>query len=417
MRKTKVVLITEYFPYSHDYEIFLEKEIEYWEEQKDTQLIILPMYKDNNVRNIPPNIIIDNSLADYLATKEYELETNNYKILHLLNSLKNKIFWKEIFREIIKQPSLIQELLFSLRKFDLYKNFFQEYLKTNNINIFYTYWYTEITYALQILKNKYKYKLVTRVHGYDLYKDRTFKNYMPLRTQFTKDIDKIFTLSNKAITYMMNVYGYKKELLKVSKLGVEDLNIITKPSEENNLNIVSCSSLIPIKRVDKIIDTLSLLAKEQPNLSIKWTHIGDGKLYNTLYDRATKKLKDSNISFIFLGFLSNKEVFEFYKKNEVDLFLNLSESEGVPVSIMESMSCHIPIVAPDIGGISDMVVSDFNGVLLSKSPEIEEIVQALKNTLYFKNKTIRENSYLQYKKLYDAKLNYSQFIKRVINDN
>jgi glycosyltransferase involved in cell wall biosynthesis len=414
MRKTKVVLITEYFPYSYDYEIFLEKEIKYWEEQKDIQLIILPMYKNNNVRNIPPNIIIDNSLADYLATKEYELETNNYKILHLLNSLKNKIFWKEIFREIIKQPSLIQELLFSLRKFDLYKNFFQEYLKTNNIDIFYTYWYTEVTYALQDFKNKDKYKLVTRVHGYDLYKERTFKNYMPLRTQFTKDIDKIFTLSNKAITYMMNVYGYKKELLKVSRLGVEDLNIITKPSEENNLNIVSCSSLIPIKRVDKIIDTLSLLAKKQPNLYIKWTHIGDGKLYNTLYDRATKKLKDKNINFIFLGFLSNKEVFEFYKKNEVDLFFNLSASEGVPVSIMEAMSCHIPIVAPDIGGISDMVISDFNGALLSSSPEIEEIVRALKDTLYFKKESIRNNSYEQYKKKYNATKNYYNFIHQII---
>lgn len=58
-----------------------------------------------------------------------------------------------------------------------------------------------------------------------------------------------------------------------------------------------------------------------------------------------------NVAYNFVEYLNNEEVYTFYRNNRVDVFLNVSESEGVPVSIMEAMSCHIPTIAPDVGGM------------------------------------------------------------------
>jgi glycosyltransferase involved in cell wall biosynthesis len=287
-------------------------------------------------------------------------------------------------------------------------------LEKNSVDIFYTYWYTEATYALQTLKDQYNYKVVTRVHGFDLYKERTFKNYMPLRKQFTKNIDKVFTITDSAIKYLVENYGYKQEAISTQRLGVKDRNIVCYPTDEKEFHIVSCSSIINVKQVDKIVDSLVILNDKSNDIKLKWTHIGDDILFENLNTYANKKLKELNIEYNLLGFLSNTEVYSFYKNNQIDVFINVSKSEGVPVSIMEAMSCHIPIVAPNIGGIPDMVINGYNGLLLKNNPSINEIVKSLENNSFFKNHIIRENSYKQYQKRYNAKINYNKFINQMV---
>ncbi len=51
------------------------------------------------------------------------------------------------------------------------------------------------------------------------------------------------------------------------------------------------------------------------------------------------------------GGISNAEVFQFYRDNKVDLFVNASTSEGLPVSIMEAISFGIPSIATNVGGL------------------------------------------------------------------
>jgi len=414
MSKKTIVLITDYFPYTKDYETFLEIEVEYWAKYKNISLILMPMHSDPYIRNIPEHIYIDNTFSKYLSIKEKEIEQNFKKILYLVKSLTKTIFWKEVFSDVIKQPSLIKELLFSLRKYEIYKVFFKQYLEKNSVDIFYTYWNTEATYALQTLKTKQNYKVVTRVHGFDLYKERTLKNYMPLRKQFTKNIDKVFTITDSAIKYLVDNYGYKQEVISTQRLGVKDRNIVCSPTDEKEFHIVSCSSVINVKQVDKIVDSLVILNDKHDEIALKWTHIGDGELFEVLNNYANKKLSKLNIKYNLLGFLSNSEVNNFYQDNKIDVFINVSKSEGVPVSIMEAMSYHIPIIAPNVGGISDMVIDRYNGLLLENSLSINGIVKSLENISFLKKYIIRENSYKQYKKKYNSKVNYNKFISQMV---
>lgn len=408
--KKKIILITSYFPYSH-VETFLETEIKYWEKQDDIDFIIMPKRESNNLRNISDSIKIDHSLIDN------PIENIN-KLKMLFNILKSSVFYKEIFNNKIINLKKMRHTIIACRDYLYYRIILKDYLIKNRDKdiIFYSYWHTEICYALQSLKEEFpNIKVVSRIHGFDLYKERREYNYMPIKDQFLKKIDRIYTISDNAKKYFLKSYKSNTNSIYTSRLGVDNLNITTLPTDINTLHIISCSNIIELKRIDKIIDSIYLLSKEKRSLTIMWTHIGDGVKRKEIEKYAYEKLNNlSNVIYSFLGQLKNQDVIEFYKNTKIDLFLNVSESEGVPVSIMEAMSCHIPIIAPNIGGIGEMIDSK-SGYLLSNRANIAEIIYALENIMFYKNETTRTNTYKIFIEKYDAKNNYQFFINELLS--
>ena len=69
----------------------------------------------------------------------------------------------------------------------------------------------------------------------------------------------------------------------------------------------------------------------------------------------------------FMGYVPNVEIMQFMEESNVDVFINLSTSEGVPVSIMEAQSYGIPVIATNVGGTGEIIDKD-NGILLSHAP-------------------------------------------------
>ncbi len=76
----------------------------------------------------------------------------------------------------------------------------------------------------------------------------------------------------------------------------------------------------------------------------------------------------------------------WYSENPAHLFMNLSKSEGIPVSIMEACSYGIPAVATDVGGTSELI-SNKTGWLINREFTIEGIVKVLEDALL--NHTVR----------------------------
>lgn len=401
----KIILITASFPY-YPGEQFLETEVKYYD---GLDVTILPMTSHSNSRVIPRNIKVDKYLIN-------QSKSRIVKMKYLLKAfLKNTFVYKELIFNKVLGIKKIKAFVFSILDYQRFYDIFDEYFKNQkdlNNTVLYTYWNTEATYALQSLKKKYGYKLVSRIHGFDIYKERRPDFYMPLKHLFTEDIDKILTITESANEYLSKTYGFKSETLDLSRLGVDDYSIKTQSSVDGTLSIVSCSFLVDVKRIDKIIDAMAALAKKFPSRKFEWKHIGTGPLEKKLKEYAMEKLLNfDNIQYEFLGHVENQEVYEFYKNNAIDVFVNVSESEGVPVSIMEAMSCHIPIVAPNIGGISDMISNGMNGILLSEKCEEDELLNALSNIEFLKSNEAKENSYNLYLEKYSAKKNYIEFIE------
>ncbi|MEM0449104.1 MAG: glycosyltransferase, partial [Methanomassiliicoccales archaeon] len=89
---------------------------------------------------------------------------------------------------------------------------------------------------------------------------------------------------------------------------------------------------------------------------------------------------------------------------------NTSLSEGIPVSIMEAHSFGIPAIAPNVGGISE-IVNNENGVLMNSNPSATEIAEAIIKIIEDNNKNsiMRANAYKNWKKNFDSAINYKQF--------
>jgi len=79
-----------------------------------------------------------------------------------------------------------------------------------------------------------------------------------------------------------------------------------------------------------------------------------------------------NIEAIFLGKMDNKEVMKWYEKNKVDVFLSVSETEGLPVSMMEAISFGIQIVSTNVGGCNEIVTKD-TGYLVDPNLDYVEV--------------------------------------------
>ena len=90
---------------------------------------------------------------------------------------------------------------------------------------------------------------------------------------------------------------------------------------------------------------------------------GEGPLREEL-ERQAEEIKDK---VIFLGARPHHELQVIYAS--ADIFASPSvtagdgDQEGLPVVIMEAMASGLPVIASNSGGISDLVVSDFNGIL------------------------------------------------------
>ena len=80
---------------------------------------------------------------------------------------------------------------------------------------------------------------------------------------------------------------------------------------------------------------------------------------------------------------------------------------------MEVFSCGIPAIAPNIGGISEIIKDEVNGFLLSKNPNTQEINTCLdKYTKKRKDeiRAMKESALNTWERKFNADTNFSSFV-------
>jgi glycosyltransferase involved in cell wall biosynthesis len=293
----------------------------------------------------------------------------------------------------------------------------EQYAKANGrIDVAYCYWNETQSYAAALAKTRGSVrKVVSRAHGFDLYEMRRKHEYMPLKRQFIHAYDRIFALSQDGRTQLEETYGAPSGNVEICPLGVPLTSTLSRRSPPGVLHVVSASFCVPVKRLDRIIEALSLFARQNDQIKTTWTHIGGGPLFDEIRDLAAVWLADiNNISFEFLGEIPNHAVKTYYLDTPVDLFMNTSESEGMGVSIMEAMSAGVPALAPDVGGVSSLVSNEC-GALLSPSPSIQEIAAAIgRVTLEDEGHVLRVNARKVIEARFNSERNYTDFVSNIL---
>ncbi len=250
--------------------------------------------------------------------------------------------------------------------------------------------------------------VVARGHGYDLYEDRSASGYLPFRTLYARGLDAIFTVCQHGKDYVLGQYGSCHPKVRCAYLGTIDHGIGPVAPRTPTLNVESCSNMVERKRLDKIVDALATIT----DLPIRWVHYGEGELHDSISRRCENL--PSNIRCELRGQVPNPQVLEEYGSKPFHLFMNVSEDEGLPVSIMEAMSFGIPCLATDVGGTSEIVHDAQNGFLLSRDCAAADIARAIRGVATLSHdeyKRLRKNARQTWERGFRADVNYPLFVR------
>lgn len=251
-------------------------------------------------------------------------------------------------------------------------------MQCNDDIYLYSFWLSRPAYGVSYYRSLENVKrAVSRTHRYDLYEEENNLGYLPFRKYIAKRVDTIYFSSKDTIDYYKGKNyseGEKCPSYKLSYLGTR-MPCWKKTKLNTIIVIASCSYIIPRKRLDLIIEFMYCLIRG--GSKIRWIHIGDGQDEEKIKKMAFEKLEEG--TYQFLGKMEDDQIYDTYMRENVDFFINMSDSEGIPVSIMEALSEGIPVIARNVGGISDAVINGYNGVLLERTDlDLEELASSIK---------------------------------------
>lgn len=332
------------------------------------------------------------------------------KFLSILFSKKVMFFIKEMMRSkaFMNKLRLISWIIESYTVKQLYSNARIAALKgeSDEDTIWYFFWARGSSLIIPLLGPR-KFKVACRFHGYDLYKYRS-SGYIPYQSEQVKFSDLLLPCSEDGMKYLLNEYSIPSSKIYVARLGARTVGE-SKHSDDGVLRIVSCSRVIALKRLNILLEALQHL-----DFHVVWTHLGDGEMLAELKNCSTKMV-NKNVDVKFMGWLAPEEVMQFYRDSSCDLFINVSSSEGIPVSVMEALASGIPVFATDVGGTSE-IVDEKVGVLLPSEISPRELANRIQWYYHLPDKTkmeYRRSAFERYKKSWDAYENALQLSSRL----
>lgn len=390
------LILTESFPFPGG-DDFLAEEIGAWRVHFG-RISIAPAHRTGPSLPLPSGVTVNDMLA--------RADTPIWRILWAVRALASRPLWIELGE--LRRPSIaaVMAIWKAQGRFHRARRALTKLLRVQGADVIYCYWMNPEALAAASLRLRGKTsKVIARTHGIDLYEGRWPAGHMPLRDRYIRGFDAILPVSDAGAQHLAARYPWLVGRLVVSRLGVNLPATITPPTARGELHLVSTSSCVPVKRLERIPQALRLLQDTLPMLDVRWTHIGDGPLWRDLVDRSHQLLGDRAT---FLGRLAPRQVVEYYGSNKIDAIINTSESEGVPVALMEAMACGIPAIAPDVGGISELI-STGSGWLLRPDVDAAQIASTVQYALpQMKTAAVRLAARQQVQTSFSSSHNYSQ---------
>ena len=198
------------------------------------------------------------------------------------------------------------------------------------------------------------------------------KRYINILKNKYYNIDYLFALT-KTLEDDYKKFLIKNKHTKVVLVPNMLYYIPSKQSKLDKKNIITISRLDYGKRNDDIIKAFSKIKEKNWKLYI----IGDGKEFNNL----NKLINDLNMNdrIILTGYKNKEEIEEYMLKSS--LFLMASETEGLPMVLLEAMSYGIPCIAYEVAsGVNDIIDNNKNGYIIKNRNE-EEYIEKIEKVI------------------------------------
>jgi glycosyltransferase involved in cell wall biosynthesis len=394
-------LFTQKFPYIGG-ETFLEGELPYLAKAFERVLIYPREYGQDYYAALPTNVSVMKPIATPGSLRIRSLVATHWKWIlgwvvaelwhapHRFQFIRDFRFqWNRMLGLVKESVGLKQELLEQAE------------------GIYYSYWFNEWATLLAMCREQgLKGKMVARMHGYDFDEKQNGRGYFPFRRSELAAFDAVHQISEYGLRHVQDQFpGYTRFYL--NRLGVSDNGMANCGKETEPYRLVSCSNFVALKRIPLLIETLSLM-----KIPFIWVHFGSGAGMEEAKALAARLLPEG--SYHFKGFVPNQQVLQYYREQPVDAFINMSELEGIPVSLMEAIASGIPVIGCNVCGVPE-IVGEETGLLLPADVNAEGATGLISQFLKEKtrNTAFRKQVKSGYEKCFSGDDNYPKFIASI----
>jgi glycosyltransferase involved in cell wall biosynthesis len=222
-----------------------------------------------------------------------------------------------------------------------------------------------------------KITLIHTFHGH-LFDDPEFSWFKKLiikgiENGLSKRSDQIITVGEKVKKYL-DKQGIKAARKTVSiPPAVNSLKLVSKNQalkkykvkDKERVRVLWLARVTAVKNPQKVVE----IAKALPEIDFYLA--GGGNLLEKIKVLAPRNLK-------VLGWQDANSILPI-----ADIFLSTSENEGMPIALIEAQLASIPVVATDVGSVSEVILHNKSGFICSKSTD--ELIAALKKLAESKN--------------------------------
>jgi glycosyltransferase involved in cell wall biosynthesis len=416
-RNKNLYLFTYAYPFG-EAESFLENEIPFLS-QSFSKVYVVPSEEGGTLRRMPSNF----ELLSFKKTRELPLrklliQSGLFALkIWLMSVLKSKNTRERKFYLKNKKVRLL-DLLLEVHNAKKIVNYLQVH-GLKKADVLYTYWMRDNAVLLSWAKQRHwiRNRLITRIHGFDFRFEQHPKGFFPYRNMELKGYDKIAAVSDYAHAYMRKKYRLSNNKITTYRLGVSGIDTFASAPivVKKEYNFVSCSYLIPRKRVDWVFKALTDFALKNEHIIIHWYHIGEGQCFNDLQAMVAKRsLKNLHINL--LGNYKNQDIKNFYQTHSFDAFFHCADGEGgCAVAIQEAFSAGIPMMGVANGGVVEMVNENnsisVQGCVTDDYTILTPLLDKFINLNFAQKNTLKHHAFKTWETRFNADNNFLNFIQ------
>jgi glycosyltransferase involved in cell wall biosynthesis len=405
-----VFVFTGSYPYSAAAEnTFLPQEVAVLARLFD-RVVLVPMVARGSVVSLPhANVRIDASYSAYRTSLPRRAAQSIAGVL-------DPELWREVLRNAATFIAKPRGLVRAVRAYvdaALAERWANERLAGETNAVAYTWWFEGTTLGLARFGNRVGLPVFTRAHGRDVFEWRHDPPVIPFRRASLHEVRGVFSASRIGAEYMAGRYPEHAEKIRPGLLGIDDPGVANEPSSDGVFRIVSCSVFLPVKRVDLMARGIAAAGAANPGQRFEWTHVGVGPERDAVAALA-QSITPSNVRHQIVGYTGPRDLYDFYRTQPADVFMNTSASEGTPVAIMEAIAVGIPVIATSVGGNPEIAGPE-NGLTVPANPTPADIAAAITTLVKDPERRARMRvaSRAKWAAEYAADTNYTKFAERI----
>ncbi|MDB3866831.1 glycosyltransferase family 4 protein [Acidimicrobiia bacterium] len=188
-----------------------------------------------------------------------------------------------------------------------------------------------------------------------------------LRNWSVNSAEIVITPSDHLKSFVSGI-GFSNKILKINN-GV-DITDIKKANESTvDINLIIISRLVVQKNINIVIEAMKLL----DNKNLKLNIIGEGGEFSKL-ESAIHDLNLQNRVQL-LGKIDNNKISQFLLT--ADIFIQASDYEGLPHSVLEAINYEVPILSTEAGGCKELLNDGERGFIIPMPPDKKVIAEKI----------------------------------------